>query len=193
MRDRLIDVPVIALACGLLFVLTIARLAVLVGEQRTLAITDSLTGLNTRRFLEARLPPEVARAERNRSSLALFIIDVDHFKSINDRYGHPAGDRALIEVACRLRSAARSGDLLARYGGEEFAVLLSDVDEAAALDVAERLRRLVSESAAEGAPSCTLSVGVALVRPHDTFDSAVMRADAALFRAKLAGRNRVSA
>lgn len=158
-----------------------------------LSMVDGLTTLHNRRWLDEVFPLHLARMARDGRHAALLMADADRFKDINDQHGHTVGDAALRRIGKAILAGLRPGDLLARYGGEEFAVLLSDVDEAAALDVAERLRRMVSESAAEGAPSCTLSVGVALVRPNDTFDSAVMRADAALFRAKLAGRNRVSA
>src|SRR5262249_59780198 len=88
-----------------------------VSGRRRLAIAGPLTGVHTRRFLDASLPVELTRARRTGAAPALFILDVDHFKSINDGYGHPAGDRALVEIACRLSSASRAGDLLARHGG----------------------------------------------------------------------------
>ncbi|MCP2259079.1 diguanylate cyclase (GGDEF) domain-containing protein [Streptoalloteichus tenebrarius] len=190
------DVPVIAAACASLFVLTIARLAVLVADQRRLAITDGLTGLHTRRFFEAQLPLEVARARRGDSSLAVFIIDVDHFKSINDRYGHPAGDQVLIEVAARLRAAARAGDVLARYGGEEFALLVPGARREELERIAERLRHQVASSpitvGADTWVPVTVSVGTASFPHHgDGPQALVATADRALYAAKAGGRDRV--
>ncbi|MEA2494900.1 MAG: hypothetical protein QOJ29_2811, partial [Thermoleophilaceae bacterium] len=113
-------------------------------EQERLAISDALTGLHNRRFFDQALELEVARAERANASLGLLILDLDHFKWINDRYGHQAGDDVLVEVARRLEPVVRSGDLFARYGGEEFVVLLPDTAPARVREVAERCRRAVS-------------------------------------------------
>jgi diguanylate cyclase (GGDEF)-like protein len=195
-RDDLRDIPVIALACALLFGLTIARLASLVSDQRRLAITDALTGLYTRRFFEARLPIEVARARRAGGSLAVFIVDVDHFKSINDHYGHPAGDQALIEIAARLRGAARGGDVLSRYGGEEFALLVPEASLSELATIAERLRLRVASSpvaVSEGTwIAVTVSVGAACFPLHgDSPNELVATADRALYVAKTRGRDRV--
>ena len=109
-------------------------------RQRQLANTDVLTGLCTRRFLETRLALVSVRANRPGVALALLLVDVDHFKSINDRFGHPAGDRALAEVARRLRAVARSADVVARYGGEEFALLITHVGQDDLFVIGERLR-----------------------------------------------------
>lgn len=189
------DVPVIGGACAVLFILTIVRLVGLVAEQRRLAITDSLTGLRTRRYFEAQLPAAISRAHKSESSVALLIADVDHFKSINDVYGHPAGDRVLIEITQRLRRALRPNDLLARYGGEEFAVL---VPGAAADDpsvIAERLRHAVASSPVRlpqhRASDVTISVGTASYPLHgSTPTDLVTTADRALYAAKAHGRNR---
>ncbi|MFI9381461.1 diguanylate cyclase [Kutzneria sp. NPDC052558] len=190
------DIPVIALACAALFGLTIARLAGLVSDQRRLAITDALTGLHTRRFFEAQLPIEVARARRGGGSLAVFIVDVDHFKSINDRYGHPAGDQALIEIAARLRGAARGGDVLARYGGEEFALLVPEASLTELQTIAERLRVRVASSPVAISEdtwiAVTVSVGAACFPLHgDSPNELVATADRALYVAKARGRDRV--
>jgi two-component system cell cycle response regulator len=190
------DVPVTATACALLFALTLIRMAGLVADQRRLAITDALTGLRTRRFLEAQLPVEIARARRAGGSVALFIVDVDHFKSVNDRYGHPAGDRALAEIAGRLRAASREGDVLARYGGEEFALLSADVAADELALVAERLRARVADApiqlACGSAVAVTVSVGTASCPLHTGAPTElVAMADRALYRAKSQGRDRV--
>jgi two-component system cell cycle response regulator len=190
------DIPVIAVVCGVLFVLTIARMALLVADQRRLAITDGLTGSHTRRFFEAQLSLEVTRARRYGTTLAVLIIDVDHFKSINDRFGHPVGDRALIEIAVRLRHTARAGDVLARYGGEEFALLLPEVSAEDSRGIAERLRTCIASSPVTASGGIgvgvTVSIGVAGYPAHGQEpDKLVAVADRALYAAKAQGRDRV--
>ena len=189
------DIPVIAVACGLLFLLTIARLSVLVAQQRWIAITDVLTGLRTRRYFESKLTNEVAHARRSRTPLAVLIADVDHFKSINDSFGHPGGDRVLIEIAARLRHGIRQEDVLSRYGGEEFAVLVRGAAADDPLVIAERLRRKVSDSPVvvrKGTHvEVTISVGTASYGLHGTTPGElVTAADRALYAAKRHGRNR---
>jgi diguanylate cyclase (GGDEF)-like protein len=189
------DIKVIALAFAALFMLTIARLAGLVADQRRLAITDGLTGLHTRRFFEAQLPIETERAKRAGGSLAVFIADVDRFKSINDRYGHPAGDRALIEIAARLRAASRAGDVLARYGGEEFALLVPEAGPTELPGIAQRLRDQVASSPIAVTDTSwiavTVSVGAACF-PRHSEDPAelIAAADRALYAAKSSGQDR---
>jgi two-component system cell cycle response regulator len=195
-RGSLRDVPVTAAACALLFALTLIRMTGLVADQRRLAITDALTGLRTRRHLEAQLPVEIVRARRAGDSVALFIVDVDHFKSVNDRFGHPAGDRALTEIAARLRAASRDGDVLARYGGEEFALLSRNVAADELAVVAERLRARVADApihlACGATVAVTVSVGTASCPLHtDDPTDLVAMADRALYRAKSQGRDRV--
>ncbi|HEY1325023.1 MAG TPA: GGDEF domain-containing protein, partial [Streptosporangiaceae bacterium] len=190
------DIPVIAGACAVLFMLAIARLAGLVADQRRLAITDGLTGLHTRRFFEAQLPLETERARRSDGSLAVFIADVDRFKSINDRYGHPAGDRALIEIANRLRCASRAGDVLARYGGEEFALLVPEAGPTELPSIAQRLRDSVASSPVAVTETnwiaVTVSVGAACYPAHgDEPAEIIAAADRALYAAKAAGQDRV--
>jgi diguanylate cyclase (GGDEF)-like protein len=134
------DTLVIAGATTCIVLLIIARMAQSESDQRHLAITDGLTGLRTRRYLEAEMSAATVRARASGVAVGLLLVDVDHFKSINDRFGHPAGDRVLTEVARRLRSVTRPGDIVARYGGEEFALLAMDVQADALADIAERLR-----------------------------------------------------
>jgi diguanylate cyclase (GGDEF)-like protein len=194
-RVRLTDVTVAAGACVVLFTLTTLRMQTLIATQRELAITDSLTGLNTRRHLETAIPPSIAKATRNDQSMALLIVDVDHFKRVNDRFGHPAGDRVLAEVAHRLRSACRPGDLLARHGGEEFALLAPRVAPNELMSLATRVRAQVADSPIAIGPAetvqITVSVGAALY-PMDGSDGTdlMVRADRALYRAKALGRDR---
>ncbi|WP_243754494.1 diguanylate cyclase [Labedaea rhizosphaerae] len=190
------DLPVIAAACAILFLLAIARLAALVADQRRLAITDGLTGLHTRRFFEAQLTLEVQRARRSGAPLAVIIVDIDRFKSINDEYGHPAGDAALVEVATRLRTAARAGDVIARYGGEEFALLLPGASPEDLPAIAQRLREQVASSPIAVAGDCwlavTVSIGVASYPDHGHLEGGLIAvADRALYAAKSAGRDRV--
>jgi diguanylate cyclase (GGDEF)-like protein len=163
-----------------------------------LSITDPLTGLaNRRRFAET-LEAEWARALRSHSALALMLIDVDHFKLFNDRYGHPAGDACLRKVAGALGESVRAGaDLVARYGGEEFAVILPGVHGRAALASAERLRARVAALAEPHADAArgivTVSAGVATVLPSPRWsaEQLIQAADAALYEAKGRGRNQV--
>jgi diguanylate cyclase (GGDEF)-like protein/PAS domain S-box-containing protein len=166
-----------------------------------LAIEDGLTGLANRRRFDERLAEEWARAYRDRSSLGLLMIDVDHFKAYNDEYGHPAGDACLRTVAKIIAGQApRFGDLAARYGGEEFAVLLPNTDAAGCARIGERIRRAIREAglvhASNKAAGCvTASVGGAVCRPalERTAGTAslVEAADRALYGAKQAGRDRL--
>jgi diguanylate cyclase (GGDEF)-like protein len=190
------DIPVIGGACAILFLLTIGRLAGLVADQRTLAITDVLTGLRTRRFFVTQLPVEIVKARRAGSSLAVLIVDVDRFKSINDRYGHPAGDRVLVEVARRLRESVRQADFLARYGGEEFALVVPGASPQELASIGERLRNQVACSPILVSPdvgiNVTVSVGTAGYPRHGaTPAELITTADRALYAAKSQGRDRV--
>jgi diguanylate cyclase (GGDEF)-like protein len=164
-------------------------------EQERLAISDPLTGLHNRRFFDQSLELEVARAGRG-SSLGLLLLDLDHFKWINDRHGHQVGDDVLVEVARRLVPAVRGGDLVARYGGEEFVVLLPDTSPARMREVAERCRRAVSAQPYVSGTglqlAVTVSVGGANLPEHaGDVDELVHVADKALYRAKALGRDQV--
>ncbi len=167
-------------------------------EYKRNAMVDALTGLYNRRWLEDALPRFANRFARGEQSLALLMVDVDHFKRVNDELGHPAGDATLVAVAHTLKSACRPTDLVARYGGEEFAVILPDTGPRAALGVAERLRSAVSLAPvrdAEGKllPSVTVSIGAAILdRSEPSPAQLVARADAALYASKQGGRNRVT-
>ncbi len=196
LRGQLTEVLPIAAFCAVLFVLVILRMAGLVADQRRLAVTDPLTGLYTRRFLETQLSLELARARRTGTSLAVFILDIDHFKAINDRYGHPAGDEALREIARRLRAETRPGDVLARYGGEEFALLAPNIRTTEVSGLAVRLRRCVSSRpitvSGRSTVEVTVSVGTANYPMHGaTSDQLVEVADRALYSAKSLGRDTI--
>lgn len=158
-----------------------------------LADTDPLTGLPNRRGLAAALDRRAATQDRGLSG-AVLVIDIDHFKSINDTYGHESGDRVLADVAARLQGIMRADDIVARWGGEEFLAVLGRADGAAAVAIAERLREAVSGRAFvldRGPIAVTVSIGAALVAAGETkIDAAVARADTALYAAKRDGRNR---
>lgn len=161
---------------------------------QTLAATDELTGLANRRSMVQRIQHELERGERNPRPTTLLMLDLDHFKGVNDTYGHAAGDAVLRALADLCRSLLRRIDTAGRWGGEEFMVLLPETDGDEALAAAERLRQQLAELAirVDGqALNVTMSVGVATSGPGTTLDEAVARADQALYEAKNTGRNRV--
>lgn len=163
-----------------------------------LARTDALTGLSNRRDFEDRALHELQRARRLDRPLTLLMLDVDHFKQVNDRHGHAAGDQVLQAVAKVCRTQLRDFDLLARLGGEEFAVLLPEAGLVDGLDVAERLRQAIEAAplgeAAGQEIRCTVSIGLAVRSDSDeSVAPLLVRADQALYAAKRAGRNRVAA
>ena len=155
--------------------------------------TDSLTGLLNHGALHERLGDEVSRAGRGSQELALVLFDIDHFKDVNDVFGHLAGDAAIAEVAARVRTELRRGDTLARVGGEEFAWILPGTSAEGAADAAERARRAVAATPMPGIGLVTVSAGVSDHRMTDEPQNLYRRADAALYAAKDAGRNQVAA
>ncbi|MDP9351779.1 MAG: GGDEF domain-containing protein, partial [Chloroflexota bacterium] len=161
---------------------------------RVQSVTDALTGLHNYRYLEEFLDQEWTRRKRTGAPLSLLMLDGDHFKFINDRYGHDIGDRVLRAIATALKSHVRSSDLVTRYGGEEFVVVLPNTDAAGAAQLAEKLRRIVSEITlpeVDEALRVTASIGVANVPEHaDSIETLRKQADAALYSAK-SQRNRV--
>jgi diguanylate cyclase (GGDEF)-like protein len=165
----------------------------LVEETQLLALTDGLTGLYNRRHATKRLEEEIARSRRNGSGLCVAMCDVDHFKAINDEFGHGAGDRVLQQIAKSLTEYVRRNDIVARWGGEEFLVIFSEIKLTAARIVAERLRgRLASMPRVEDGPEqITVSVGLATLGGDTTAEMLIEQADQALYRAKARGRNRV--
>jgi len=162
-------------------------------EARYLALLDSVTGLPNRLAYEERMHQEFARWKRFGSPLTLMVWDVDDFKSINDRFGHQAGDRALRVIAQSLKSRLRETDFIARFGGEEFVALLCGTQGKEAVKVAEQMRQSVAENGfhSHGKPvAVTISCGISSFHAIDTFDSVFSRADKALYEAKRAGKNR---
>ncbi len=161
-----------------------------------MAMTDALTGLPNRRYLFERLDLEMGRAVRYERPLALIIVDIDHFKRVNDIHGHRFGDFVLTEAARVLRNNLRESDVVARYGGEEFAVLLPETNVEQAEAVAEKLRGAFAERELrerDAAVALTISAGVAAtsVLAVEDGETLVARADAALYEAKRQGRDRV--
>jgi diguanylate cyclase (GGDEF)-like protein len=169
----------------------------LYGEQARLAVTDGLTGLFNHKYFHEGLLAEIGRARRYGHPLSLVLVDIDHFKSYNDAWGHQAGDALLRNLAVIFKAAARQNDLVARYGGEEFAFVLPQADKRQATALAKRLCRTVERRRCEGEEvlpggRLTISLGVASY-PEDVLNGSdlVSRADQALYRAKGLGRNQV--
>lgn len=180
--------------------LTIGTLAFLLAhrdeaeqELKRLAITDALTGLHNRHWLEERGADHLSLAQRHKYPLTAMMVDIDHFKSINDSHGHVVGDQVLAAFGQALQSVGRDADLIARYGGEEFCILLPMSGPDAALELAQRLRARVQETLpAKVGFAVTYSAGVAPWRPGVlTLNDLFALADAALYEAKRAGRDRV--
>jgi two-component system, cell cycle response regulator len=165
---------------------------------RRAGMTDGLTGVHNRRYFDHRSLIEFSQAVRHRYPLACLFLDIDHFKAINDRHGHPTGDEVLRQVGGLILRSLRTGDLAARYGGEEFVVLLPRTDLPGACEVAERIRLMVQEAPFVtpdgGTVGATLSVGLAMLPASATsFAELLAAADRAVYDAKRAGRNRTVA
>src|SRR5437588_5593943 len=161
------------------------------------AFTDYLTGLKTRGYFEQQLEAEVARSDRKSQPFALLMVDIDHFKQLNDRYGHHAGDQVLRDVSSILVRDMREVDTVARYGGEEFVIILPETSQPGALFVAQRLRKAVEQSrffagSPQAVESLTISIGIAIFDQDASFKrDLIENADAALYAAKKQGRNQV--
>ena len=171
-------------------------------EIRRTSYIDSLTGVNNRRYLEQRIGEELDRCQRNADPISCLFFDIDFFKSVNDKYGHQTGDLVLSLAAASIKTQLRNSDIFARYGGEEFVALLPNVNEAKALEVAERIRKTVQELIIElndAFISVTISIGLSTYVPDTVSTSPasevatrlIQSADAALYKAKHYGRNRV--
>jgi diguanylate cyclase len=164
---------------------------------RAESLTDPLTGLGNRKYFDRMIETAVQTSLANNEPLSLLMFDIDHFKSFNDSYGHLTGDQVLRLVGQSLKQLMKGQDITARYGGEEFAVVLPNTALRHALSIADQLRRTVmakelkKKSTGEILGRVTISVGVSLLRPDDDTDALIERADACLYAAKRAGRNRV--
>ena len=172
-----------------------SRLRASLQQLAALATHDALTGIWNRRQIDQDLEAAVKHAHRSGSALSVLLVDVDHFKSVNDRYGHAMGDEVLRAVAACLSAKLRAGDQVARYGGEEFLLLLPGATLAQASVLAERLRVALQGLGVlpDGGQALTASFGLAVWRAGETADQLVRRADLAMYRAKAAGRNRMEA
>jgi two-component system cell cycle response regulator len=174
------------------------RLRGMVSSAMELAITDPLTGLYNRRYLELHLKSLIARAVADEKPICVLLFDIDHFKGVNDTYGHDVGDEVLRDFSNRLRRGVRGIDLVARYGGEEFVLIMPETDSSYAAFVAERLRSDVESGPfhTKSGANFPMTVSIGLAEWHGASDSAealIKRADQALYTAKRAGRNRVVA
>ena len=167
----------------------------------TLAITDGLTGISNRRAILESLRSEISHAVRENSPFCLIMLDIDHFKKINDTYGHSAGDKVLVEIVNRMKSALRPYDVIGRYGGEEFVVGISKTDSKINRVIAERLRTCICErpfQIEDRKIDVSISLGVVNFMPsrdddiNDLLEAMIKAADIALYKAKEAGRNRVA-
>ena len=163
-----------------------------VNEQLELmASTDLLTGLKNRRFFQEKMAHHLSLYHEEQREFSLLVMDIDHFKSINDTYGHPIGDLVLGNLATLLLSISREVDVVARYGGEEFVIILANCGEEQAISIAERYRSQVA-SADWGEYRVTVSIGAATISAADTELSVFQKADDALYASKTGGRNRVT-
>ena len=167
------------------------RHAQLFQAQEENALTDELTKLPNRRALAQRFLQEMQRARRHHKAIAFMMIDLDHFKQVNDTYGHLNGDAVLHELAQILEHGARESDVCARYGGEEFGLILHETTEAGARTLAERIRSKVAAATFPGGLKLTISIGVAATDEPALFTTLMERADQALYAAKQGGRNQV--
>lgn len=163
-----------------------------------LALHDQLTGVANRQLLEQSLEDALAEASARDESLAVLFLDVDEFKSINDRFGHAVGDMVLVELAIRLRAGVRSEDVVGRIGGDEFVAICANTDEVGATTIAERILRLTQEPITVGAGSISASVSVGIsmfhprLHPSPTPEQLLVRADRAMYESKGAGKNRAT-
>ena len=166
-----------------------------VGELENLAFRDALTGVPSRRYIELKVIQAIQEVEQFDRRVGLLMIDVDHFKQVNDNYGHDIGDDALRSVCNTLTHALRSGDTIGRWGGEEFLIIVTDVNPASLQMFAERCRMLIAES---GIPvgtehiRVTISLGATFMKDGDSEQSAIKRADELMYKSKMSGRNRVT-
>lgn len=177
------------LLCSLVYPL---RNAILYKDAIESAMRDPLTGVLNRTSMDSTLSREVSLAKRHKSELSLLVLDIDHFKTINDKYGHSVGDKVLQNVASKVEDSIRDSDVVFRYGGEEFVVLLNNTDEQGALLLAERIRIAISKAKIKHANKqvkVTVSLGVATLSAEDTANDLFEKSDGAMYAAKQDGRN----
>ena len=196
LQKPITPVPLLARTRNLLKLRRRTQELIAVNRQlEAMAMTDPLTGLANRRHFLDRAATELQRAQRFGHAMAVLMVDADHFKQVNDTYGHDAGDRVLCALASLLEANARRLDIIGRLGGEEFAVASLETDADSAMALAERIRGAIAETAIDignAVLSITVSIGLTGLQPADaSVDDLLKRADAALYGAKRAGRNRV--
>jgi diguanylate cyclase (GGDEF)-like protein len=153
-----------------------------------------MTGLYNRKYMEMKLTEEIDRFQRTGIPFCVVIIDIDHFKSVNDKYGHLIGDQVIKHLANLMKDNIRKTDFAFRYGGEEFMMLLTNVDVRNATHVSDQIRKKLEAtnfSLKEKSFNCTASFGIALFKKNDTAESVIKRADERLYQAKQGGRNRI--
>jgi diguanylate cyclase (GGDEF)-like protein len=155
------------------------------------ASTDQLTGIYNRFKLDEILQQEIDKYYRYGRTFCIMILDIDHFKNVNDTYGHQIGDYTLVEIAKTLQNSIRSSDTLVRWGGEEFLLLCLEIDKERALKMAENIRLKIESTKIQHVGTKTVSIGVTANHTNDTIDTLTKRADTALYKAKTSGRNRV--
>jgi diguanylate cyclase len=193
---RWLSISVVFLMFGYTGRYYVQRVAEAEARLRELATTDAMSGLWNRRHFQALAEGELARARRQGSALSVVLADIDHFKQVNDRHGHEAGDHVIRHVSKTMREQLRAGDLIGRWGGEEFILLLPGCDAAGATQLCERMRQHVARSPCDiGGQQIpvTVSFGVMPLPLDEPFELAVRHADGALYQAKRAGRDRVVA
>ncbi|MDB6060466.1 MAG: hypothetical protein JWM78_569 [Verrucomicrobiaceae bacterium] len=191
---RLTKVELDRLEIALVALLPALRNALQYLEAMQTAARDALTGVGNRVALEVTAEREIAMARRSGQPSALLVIDIDHFKRVNDKYGHSAGDCVLVETARQLKQNCRESDSIFRFGGEEFVVLLNQTEETGAFAIAERIRTAIDSMLVQYGQQtihATASIGVACLNPGEGLPAWFDRADRALYLAKQAGRNRV--
>ncbi len=155
------------------------------------AITDKLTGLFNRSIIDTLIQVEIERAKRNNKPISILLFDIDHFKKINDTYGHDKGDYALKTIAEIARRTLRKSDYVLRWGGEEFLVILPETDLDGATKVAEKIRSNIENYNFKDIGKVTVSIGVTMLKMGEPLNNAIKRVDEALYAAKNKGRNRV--
>ncbi|MCY1426504.1 diguanylate cyclase (GGDEF) domain protein [compost metagenome] len=173
------------------YITDITGLKLVEQELRALSVTDALTGVYNRRYFQEHLDLEIARAQRHEGPLALVMLDVDHFKQINDRHGHEAGDRVLKALCARVGERLRRIDVLCRLGGEEFVVLCPDTNAEQAAALAQALCQALGREVVAGVGQVTASFGCASWREGESADELLRRVDTAVYAAKQAGRNQI--
>lgn len=189
--DYAVRITVTLLLMGIFFHIASGLMEQQYQDVIRLSITDHLTGAYNRRFMDSKIDELIERQKRFHASATMISLDVDHFKTINDHFGHSSGDKVLVEIVKLLTSRVRVLDKVCRSGGEEFVILLPDTTEQAAYAIAEDIRRSISDSQLINPSTITISCGIAALRPGDSRDSWLKRSDNALYQAKADGRNKV--